>query len=393
MTGLVVFAVALFIAVLVSELANRSVLSTAVLFLFTGFVAGDGVLNLIPLKPEDAIVHQLAELALFSVLFTDGMRVSIRDLTSAWRLPGRALLFGMPLTALGAALVCHYLAGLAWLQAMLVGAILSPTDPVFAAALVGRTEIPYRLRHLLNVESGVNDGLALPLVLVLIATITGGAVELPRMAGQLAAGVVLGVALPWLASKIERSRFFSVAKSHEPLFAVAVGLLIFAIASLTHANLYLAAFSAGITLASLRSDLRDEFHRFGELVTELLKLAALLVFGALISPRFLAEVHWSGYVAAAVILLLVRPAAIEISLIGSGMTWQERITAGWFGPKGFASAIYGLLLFSFQLPNAQNLFHIIAIVIVASILAHSSTDVLVARWFRSSEKQETEAAA
>ncbi len=162
---------------------------------------------------------------------------------------------------------------------------------------------------------------------------------------------------------------------------------------MTHANLYLAAFSAGITLASLRSDLRDEFHRFGELVTELLKLAALLVFGALISPRFLAEVHWSGYVAAAVILLLVRPAAIEISLIGSGMTWQERITAGWFGPKGFASAIYGLLLFSFQLPNAQNLFHIIAIVIVASILAHSSTDVLVARWFRSSEKQETEAAA
>ena len=239
----------------------------------------------------------------------------------------------------------------------------------------------------------MNDGLALPLVLVLIATITGGAVELPRMAGELAAGVVLGVALPWLASKIERSRFFSVAKSHEPLFAVAVGLLIFAIASLTHANLYLAAFSAGITLASLRSDLRDEFHRFGELVTELLKLAALLVFGALISPRFLAEVHWSGYVAAAVILLLVRPAAIEISLIGSGMTWQERITAGWFGPKGFASAIYGLLLFSFQLPNAQNLFHIIAIVIVASILAHSSTDVLVARWFRSSEKQETEAAA
>ncbi len=163
---------------------------------------------------------------------------------------------------------------------------------------------------------------------------TGRSLELPGMAGELAAGIALGAAVPWLACKIEQSRLFSVAKSNEPLFAVAVGLLILAIASLTHANLYLAAFSAGITLATVRSDLRDEFRQFGELVTELLKLAALLVFGALISPRFLAEVHWSSYLTAVLLLLFVRPAAIELSLLGSGLTWQERLTAGWFGPKG-----------------------------------------------------------
>ncbi len=387
MIALLVFAIALFLAVLVSELADRSVLSTAVLFLAAGFVAGDGVLNLISLKPEDAIVHQLAELALFSVLFTDGMRVSLRDLTSAWRLPGRALLFGLPLTALGTALLAHYLAGFTWLEALLVGAILSPTDPVFAAAIVGRREIPHRLRHLLNVESGVNDGLALPLVLVLIELMTGRTLELPSMLGELAAGVALGVALPWVACKIEQSRFFTVAKSHEPLFAVAVGLLVLAIASLTHANLYLSAFGAGITLASLRSHLRDEFHRFGELITELLKLAALLVFGALMSPHFLAEVPPIAYLAAALILLTARPAAIELSLVGSGWSWQERLTAGWFGPKGFASAIYGLLLFSFGVPRAEELFHFIAVVIAASIILHSSTDVPLARWFRRCEER------
>ncbi len=388
MIELLVFAVALFVAVLISELADRSVLSTAVLFLVAGFVAGHGLLNLIPLNPEDAIVQQISQLALFSVLFTDGMRVSLHDLISAWKLPGRALIFGLPLTALGTALLMHYLAGLAWLEALLIGAILSPTDPVFAAAIIGRKEIPYRLRHLLNVESGVNDGLALPLVIVLIALLTGRAPELPLMAGELAAGVALGIALPLVACQIEQSRYFRIAKTHEPLFAVAVGLLVLTIASLTHVNLFLAAFSAGITLATLRPALRDEFRHFGELVTELLKLAALLLFGALMSPKFLSEVPLSGYVAAVLILLLVRPAAIEISLIGSGLTWQERLTAGWFGPKGFASAIYGLLLFTFHVPNGEPLFHLVAIVIAASILAHSSSDVPLARWFHRCEEKD-----
>ncbi len=98
MTAVLVFAVVLLVAVLVSELARRSVLSTAVLFLFAGFLAGDGMLNLLRLAPDVPVVRQFAELALFSVLFTDGMRAGVRDLARAWRLPARALLLGMPLT-------------------------------------------------------------------------------------------------------------------------------------------------------------------------------------------------------------------------------------------------------------------------------------------------------
>jgi NhaP-type Na+/H+ or K+/H+ antiporter len=237
------------------------------------------------------------------------------------------------------------------------------------------------------VESGVNDGFALPIVLFLIALVTGRNPDMSTLAIELAAGVALGVVLPWLACRLEQSRFFGVAKPYEPLFAVAIGLLVLTIASLTGANLFLASFAAGVTLATVRSDLRDEFHRFGELITELLKLAALLVFGALISPAFLAEVHWSGYVAAFLILLAARPIAIEISLLGSNLDWRERLTAGWFGPKGFASAIYGLLLFTFGVPNSEQLFHFTAVVIVASILAHSSSDVPIARWFRGCQQR------
>jgi len=382
MTVLLIFSIALLVAVLLSELADRSVLSMAVLFLLAGFLCGPGMLDFIRLTPDDPIVQRLAELALFSILFTDGMRLNLLEFTSKWRLPGRALLIGLPLTLLGTAALGHFVAGLSWLEALLVGAILSPTDPVFAAAIIGREEIPLRLRHLLNVESGLNDGLALPIVLALMALVGHEALHVGGLAGELALGVALGVAVPWVGCRIERSRFFSVRKSYEPIFAFSLGLLVLSLGLLTHANLYLAAFAAGITIATVRPDLRKEFHQFGEIVAELLKLAALLVFGVLMSPRFFSEVPVSGYVFAVLALFAVRPIAIAIALIRSGLDWREQITAGWFGPKGFASVIYGLLIVHAAVPGADRMFHLVAIVVTGSMIAHSSTDVLFARWFR-----------
>lgn len=155
MTALLVsFAAVLLLAVLVSSLAHRTILSTAVLFLAAGFVLGGGVLDVLDLTPQDPVIGTLAELALFAVLFTDGMRVGWSDLRSAWRLPGRALGWGLPLTLGVTALLAHYLVGLDWPEALLIGAVLAPTDPVFAAALVGNERVPGRLRRLLNVESG-----------------------------------------------------------------------------------------------------------------------------------------------------------------------------------------------------------------------------------------------
>jgi NhaP-type Na+/H+ or K+/H+ antiporter len=383
MTAVTVFAAVLLLAVLVSELARRSVLSTAVLFLVAGFLAGDGVLNLLGLAPDVPVVAQFAGLALFSVLFTDGMQAGVRDLTRAWRLPARALLLGLPLTMAGTALFAYYVADLSWPQAWLVGAVLSPTDPVFAAAIVGRSDVPHRLRHLLNVESGVNDGLALPFVIVLLAVVGAREVEPVKLAEELALGVVLGVAIPFVAIRLERLRFFQATDRYQPLYAFAIGLLTFGAGTLLHANLFLAAFAAGVTVATIGPDVRHEFHGFGDTITELLKLAALLVFGALMSPQFFGEISPGGYLFALLALLVVRPAAIGLALLGSHIERREWIAAAWFGPKGFASVVYGLLILTAAVPGGDEMFHLIALVVVASILAHSSTDVLVARWFRS----------
>jgi len=116
---------------------------------------------------------------------------------------------------------------------------------------------------------------------------------------------------------------------------------------------------------------------------ELLKLVALLVFGALISPRFLADIPLSGYVFAAAPLLLARPVALGLALLGSRLDARARPAAAWFGPKGFASVVYGLLILEANVPSSDKLFHLTALVVIASILAHSSTGVIIARRFDS----------
>ncbi|MEV7802202.1 cation:proton antiporter [Microbispora sp. NPDC088329] len=376
------FAGVLLLAVLLSSLANRTILSTAALFLVAGFVLGDGMLGVMPIAADDEIVGTLAELALFAVLFTDGMRVGWSELREAWKLPGRALGWGLPLTLLVTAVGAHYLVGLGWIESLLIGAILSPTDPVFAAALVGNEKVPPRLRRLLNVESGVNDGLALPFVMVFLAVATGSHnLHLGELALELGVGVLIGVAVPWLAITLERTRWFSASTAYEPLNALAIGLLVLALGKATHGNLFLAAFCAGITVATFGERQRESFEHFGELIAELFKLGALLVFGALISPALLGSVGWVGWVFAILALVVARPVAIWVSFLGSGLGVREQAATAWFGPKGFASVVYGLIVLGSGIVAAQQVFQLVAVTIVTSILLHSSTDILVARWF------------
>ncbi len=384
MTFLLVFAVTLLVAVLISGILERTVLSTATLFLVVGFLA-------VYIDPENPAVKLLIEIAVFAVLFTDGTNLSVRDLISAWRLPGRALLLGFPLTLLATSALAHFVAGLPWTESLLIGAILAPTDPVFASALIGREEVPLRLRRLLNVESGVNDGLALPFVVVLLAISSPGTPpDLVLVLEEIALGIVIGVVVPYIAVRLERARFIDLARSYEPLYVFAVGVLVFALAYVTHANLFLAAFFAGVTTVSAGPQYRDVFYEFGELLTELIKLAAILIFGALMSFTLLGEIGWGGYTFALLALLVVRPLALGVALVRSRLSLRERVVVAWFGPKGFASLVFALLVLESGIDFSEEVFNLVALVVAASILLHTSTDVLVARQFEE-DHLETEA--
>lgn len=376
------FGVVLLISVSLSGVAARTVLSTALLFLLAGAVIGPGGLDLVEFGADHGMVAALADIALFTVLFTDGQRANVRALRENWRLSGRALGLGMPLTMVGIAVPAHYLAGLNWPTALLIGAILSPTDPVFAAALVGRTDIPMRLRRLLNVESGLNDGLALPFVLIFLATAQHESSHLSVIIGELLLGLALGFGVAAVVALAWRSKILTAEPRLQPLGPVAIAVVVYACCHLTHANPYLAAFAAGSTLATLDPVVAHRFEPFGDLLAELTKFAALLVFGALITPERLSHLGWQGWLLAVLAIMVVRPVSLLVSLLWTDMPRRERLTAAWFGPKGFASVVYGLLVLQSNIPDGELVFDLVAVTIALSIILHSSTDVPVARMLR-----------
>lgn len=382
-----VFGVALLVAVLLSGLAARTVLSTSLLFLAGGALVSDGFLGLIHITPDSEIVSVTADLALFAVLFTDGQHVSFAKLRANWRNPARALGLGMPLAFVFMALITHYLVGLDWTTSFLVGAVLAPTDPVFASAIVGRKEVPAKLRELLNVESGVNDGLALPVVMLLIAaagpTAAGhaGQASIGRIALELALGLAFGILLPLMVNGLVRFRLLGAEPKLQQLLPLATGIILYGLCHLTHANPYLAAFSAGAVLAAVSPEAKEAFEPLGEALAELAKFAALLVFGALLTPGLFGDLPWQGYVAVVLAIVLIRPASLLISLTGTRFERREKLTAAWFGPKGFASVVYGLLVLQSGIPQAEKAYTLIAVCIAFSIVAHSSTDVPIARMF------------
>ncbi|MCX4862222.1 cation:proton antiporter [Streptomyces canus] len=386
MVLVVVFGAALLVAVLLSGLAARTVLSTSFLFLVGGALVSDGFLGLIHITPDSEIVSVTADLALFAVLFTDGMHVSLPKLRANWKNPARALGLGMPLAFVFMALVTHYLVGLDWTTSFLVGAVLAPTDPVFASAIVGRKEVPAKLRQLLNVESGINDGLALPVVLMLIAaagpTADSAEASGSTIAVELLLGLVFGVVLPLMVNGLVRFRLLGAEPKLQPLLPLATGIILYATCHLTHANPYLAAFSAGAVLAHVSPEAKTSFEPLGEALAELAKFAALLVFGALLTPQLFGDLSFGGYAAVVLAIALIRPASLLISLLGTSViSRKEKLVAAWFGPKGFASVVYGLLVLQSGIPQAEEAFTLIAVCIAFSIIAHSSTDVPIARAF------------
>ncbi|RCK69513.1 sodium:proton antiporter [Desertihabitans brevis] len=378
-----VLGVALLAAVLLSGLATRSALSTTAVFLVAGLVVGP--LGLGWLRFEGGAVERAAEIALFAVLFTDGQHAPWRVARRAWRLPARALLVGMPLTFVLVALLARYLAGLDWGPALVLGAVLAPTDPVFASALVGQEHVPERVRSALNIESGLNDGLALPAVLLLVGTFGGHPEGFSTtwwvLLAELAAGAGLGVLMPLLVHQLLRLRALTADRRLRPLGPLAMAVVLFGVCDLVHANQFVAAFVAGAVVATLRPDASEEFKPTGELVSELTKGAALVCFATLIDWTVLGEAGWISLLFAVLVLVVTRPVPTALAMLGSELTARGRVAVGWFGPKGFASVAYAVIVSGSGMPGAEEVLAFTAVVVLVSALAHSSTDVAVARWW------------
>ena len=381
----------LVIGALLSGLANRSILSLAILFLATGMVLGKQGFGVIEESATSAFVQRLTELTLLVILFVDGLEVERGVVRRGWHVPLRSLVIAMPLTAALTAAAARFVIGMTWPQALLLGALLSPTDPVLTSSVVTNRKIPAAIRNSLNLESGFNDGLALPAVLIFALALQAGGGEREWwrfVTFDLAIGAAVGVAGAFLAVRLLgffRGRL-SLVPHYRSLYAFAVALSLYGVSILLSGNGFITVYVAGIVMAGASEGDAAVFSRFSRDLGEVLKLGTFVIFGSLISFSLFMEDGARGLLFAAFVLFVARAAALLPALIGTRLDWPQRLFMSWFGPKGVACIAYSLLVLTMAVPEGEHIFHLTALVVFGSIIFHSASDTPLANWFGSRTK-------
>ncbi len=275
----------LMLGALLSGLAHRSFLSLTALFVLAGFVLGEGGFGVLELRARSEFVGDLAVVALVVILFRDGLEVEAEMLQKAWRLPLRKLVVAMPLTCAIVAAATHWLIGLGWTESFLVGALLSPTDPVLSSSVVTNPRVPRVVRHSLNLESGMNDGLALPAVLAFTAVLAGDDefVWWRFVLQDVTLGFAFGIAMG-LAAAALIPRHAKIPAHQRSLYALGVAFATYGVTVLPpEGNGLIAVFVCAITLGIRRDDLRQAFEERAQDLVEIVKLGVFVVFGSLLT--------------------------------------------------------------------------------------------------------------
>jgi sodium/hydrogen antiporter len=384
---LAVFGVLLVAGALVSGLAKRSLLSLTAAFVVAGFLVGEGGAELLEFDPTSGFVQGLAVVALILILFRDGLQVDEEMLQEAWHLPLRKLVLAMPLTAALVALATHTVTDLDWTESFLVGALLSPTDPVLSSAIVNNPRVPRLIRHSLNLESGLNDGLALPAVLALTASAAGDEdfSWWQFVLQDVLVGLATGVLVAFLASRLMpggRALGDEISKHQKALYAIGVAFSAYGIATLPpEGNGLIAVFAAAMAFGIWRPDIGECFETQSEDVVELVKLGVFLVFGAILTLDGLFQDGAAAVAIALFTLLAARPVAVFVALAGSrGVDTAEKAFMSWFGPKGVATMAFALFVLGSDVPEAERVFNLAALCVLVSIIAHGLTDHAGSEW-------------
>jgi NhaP-type Na+/H+ or K+/H+ antiporter len=372
----------LMLGALLSGLAHRSFLSLTAVFVIAGFLlGGTGVLHV---DPRGEFVHDLAIVALIVILFRDGLEVEAEMLQTQWRLPLRKLIVAMPLTCVIVALAARALIGLDWAESFLVGALLSPTDPVLSSSVVTNPRVPRVVRHSLNLESGMNDGLALPAVLAFSATVAhqSGFVWWRFVLQDVALGFAFGLAMGLLAARaMPRSRDYTrtIPDHQKSLYALGAAFATYGVAVIPPSgNGLIAVFVCAITLGNQRAELRGAFESRADDIVETVKLGVFVVFGSLLTLHGLFGDGWAAVGLVVVTLLIARPAAIWVALLRTGLPAYLQGFMAWFGPKGVATVTFSLLVLAQT--GSERIFNLAALCVFASILAHGLTDQPGSEW-------------
>jgi len=375
---------------LVSRRLEGTVVTAPLVFVIFGLAIGQGGLGLAKIDLDHGVIHLIAELTLILVLFSDAARIDLSLLRRDHNLPQRMLLAGLPLTLLAGTLAAVLLfPGFSLWEAALLAAVLAPTDAALGQAVVADRAVPVRIRQALNVESGLNDGIALPVVLLLAASAGASAEPAAGTGGwlvfgllQITLGPLVGAVLGYLGARLIDGAAAAgwMGTAFEGMAVLALALLSFALAEQVGGNGFIAAFTAGLVFGSTVRNPCAFLFEFMETEGQLLMLLTFLVFGAAMLPDGLHQLDWRVVAFAVLSLTVIRMAPVALSLAGSGLRAPTIAFLGWFGPRGLASILFALLIVErAAIPHGEEILVATIFTVALSVLLHGVSAAPLAR--------------
>ncbi|NET38824.1 MAG: sodium:proton antiporter [Cyanothece sp. SIO1E1] len=377
---------------LISGRIEKSVITPPMAFVTLGLFLSPQFLGFVDIAVENELVRVIAELTLILVLFTDASRIDLKLLRRDYDLPVRLLGIGLPLTiVLGAILAMVLLQGqINFWEAAVLATILAPTDAALGQAVVSSPRVPVCIRQALNVESGLNDGICLPILLIFLSlagTMAGTATAgfwFRFAAMQVLLGPIVGIAIGyiggWLITKSVQHHW--ITHSFEDLSVLGLSLCAFALAELVGGNGFIAAFCAGLTLGNTAKSICDCLYEFGEAEGQLLVLLVFIIYGAVMVFPALDVINWQIVLYALASLTLIRMVGVALSVAGMSLRWHTVFFLGWFGPRGVASVLYGLLVLEESgIAGSEVIFTTMAMTVLISVFAHGFTAFPGANWY------------
>jgi NhaP-type Na+/H+ or K+/H+ antiporter len=382
MADFVVLAGVVFAFGLVSRRLEGTAITAPIVFVAAGMILGPAGFGLVEFGLGDHTVLLLAEIALALVLFTDAATIDLSALRQNEALPLRLLGIGMPLTiVLGTAGAALVLTDLTFWEAAIVGTVLAPTDAALGQAVVSNPRVPARVRQALNVEAGLNDGLSVPfLALFLILAVEGESLSanlwirfaLEQVGLGVLVGVGVGLAGGWLVSRASGRGWMT--GSFQRLALLALALIAYTLADQIGGNGFIAAFVGGLAVGPTVQRVGEQLIRFTEAEGQLLSLSVFFVFGVFV-VGFVETLTWQVVLYALLSLTVIRMLPVAVSLLGTRMRGVSVLFAGWFGPRGLASIVLGLVVIAEapQLAGAGQIELVVASTVFLSVLLHGVT--------------------
>lgn len=382
--------VCIFVYSVLTKAVARSVVTLPMIFMVVGYVAARPIEMLAEPDLLDDGKRLLAEITLVLVLFSDASHVRIKNLRQTFSVPLRMLVIGLPLTiALGTAVAYGLNPESGVAMALLTAAVLTPTDAALGQTVLNSDDVPEALQQTINVESGLNDGLVLPFVLLGAILVSAGMADantdglVTSAILQITLGPLIGIAVGLAAAKLmDKAQGMNLmAEPAGGVAFLAVAFSAFLLSELVGGNGFIAAFVAGMMFGNVYKHPLHFISEFMEGVGQLLTMFAFLAFGALLLPYGLAHMTWQAVVLALLFLTIVRILPILVSLLGTTLPLRERLFLGWFGPRGLASILFTLIMIDeFDFPGEDELLACVSMTVFMSIMLHGMSAAPLAKW-------------